>query len=146
MIKGSSITLTELSPVSSYALNDRGRSFQGLYTTAQSNDFANKTYLLKYGHLFRGYAPIGTRFSTMEKHQSFVRRQRQHSHLQPKPSDTLCVPGKACGKSWSAFAGITLACHELMFLLTTHLRGPKNWLARTRAFFFRCNPDNPPPK
>ena len=70
MIKGSSTTLTELSPVSSYALNDRGRSFQGLYTTAQSNDFANKTYLLKYGHLFRGYAPIGTRFSTIEKHRS----------------------------------------------------------------------------
>ena len=70
MIKGSSTTLTELSPVSSYVLNDRGRSFQGLYTTAQSNDFANKTYLLKYGHLFRGYAPIGTRFSTIEKHRS----------------------------------------------------------------------------
>jgi hypothetical protein len=70
MIKRFSTTLTELSRVSSDALNDRGRSFQGLYTTAQSNDCANKTYLMKYGHLFPGYAPIGTRFSTVEKHPS----------------------------------------------------------------------------
>ena len=86
MIKGSSTTLTELSPVSSYALNDRGRSFQGLYTTAKSNDFANKTYLLKYGHLFRGYAPIGTRFATIEKHRSPSGSANDNSPHQKQPS------------------------------------------------------------
>ena len=70
MIKRSSTTLTELSPVSRYALDDRGRAFQGPYNTAQSNDCANKIYLLKYGHLFRGYAPIAIRFSTAETHPS----------------------------------------------------------------------------
>ena len=93
MIKGSSTTLTELSPVSSYALNDRGRSFQGLYTTAQSNDFANKTYFLKYGHLFRGYAPIGTRFSTIEKHLSLSCAANDNSPAEDSPGDRHRVDG-----------------------------------------------------
>jgi CRP-like cAMP-binding protein len=93
MIKGSSTTLTELSPVSTYALNDRGRSFQGLYTTAQSNDFGNKTYFLKYGHLFRGYAPIGTRFSTIEKHLSLSCAANDNSPAEDSPGGRHRVDG-----------------------------------------------------
>jgi hypothetical protein len=89
MIKRSSATLTEPSPVSSYALNDRGRSFQGRHTTAQSNDCANKIYLLKYGHLFRGYAPFAIRFSTAEKHPSHWYAMNDN----PPPSENLPAPG-----------------------------------------------------